>query len=134
MALTKAREIALFQILEVPYTTSVGYIYPDGLTAQISDVASSSIAAKNLITTFLTLNVYPDATLQAVLETLLDAWIALGTDTTSIVNGSVGNIAGVNSEPDAERGEIRKQTVIIVPYYRADEQLRRGTAMVPIIC
>ena len=126
MALSKPQEIALFQILEVPYTTSVGRVITEGLVTETRSVTGSAKATKDLILAHLTAEVYPEPTVETSLKALLDAWIDLGTDTTAIEQGEVGNVRGLTTTVAGEREEIRKQTLIIVPFYRYHEQYSRG--------
>lgn len=133
MALTKAREIALFQILQVPYSATVQRMTEDG-TMSVQKIVPTAIACYNTITTYLTNNVYTDATLQAVLETLLDKWIALGTRVDSLENGNIGSLQNVNYSVKAERAEIVAQTIIIVPYFRMqDNYVRENSGFAPIV-
>jgi hypothetical protein len=135
MALTKAREIALFQILEIPYSLRVNYlIQPGQITAEPRDATNSAYAARTLVLQHLTDNIYPDTDIQTVLEARLDDWINLGIDTTSMEQGSVGNVAGLRMDPDADRAEIRRQVLILVPFYRAQDEISRGnSSSCPII-
>lgn len=136
MALTKAREIALFMILEVPYTTTSYTLYGDGgKVAQTSDVTGSARAAKTLILNHLTNEIYPDAAVTTVLENLLDLWIDLGTDITTIDAGSIGNVQGINNSVKDERTEIQRQVLILVPFWRVQDQILRSSgngAFIPV--
>jgi len=123
MALTTERFIALFQTLEVPYSTKHNQLDAPGLISYEnnadSQVYSGTAAAKSAIEAHIAAMA---ADVLTVLEGLLDAWIDLGTDTTRIENGSIGNIAGVTDSAVEERAEIQKQVLILVPFYRAHEQ------------
>ena len=123
MALTKAREIALFEALEVPYSFTGNEIIDPGLISEVTDVASSSRATKTLILNHLTANIYPDADITTKLEAYLDNWIDLGVDTSALINGAVGNIQGITDDIQNERREIQRRIIISVPFFRHHEQL-----------
>jgi hypothetical protein len=127
MALTKAREIALFQILEVPYNATVQRVVDDG-TMSVQKVVPTAIACYNTIKTYLTDYIYTDADVEAVLVDLLDKWICLGTRTESMEGGAVGSIQGLNYSVPKERAEIKKQVIVIVPYHRMQDDYKRDTA------
>ena len=128
MALSKAREIALFKVLEVPYSTTTNTLLPDGLTVQVHDVTSSIRAAKTVILAHLTSNIYIDADIQTELESLLDDYIDLGTDMTMIDGGSIGNLSGIRWSPQEDREEIRRQVLALVPFWRHHDELLRSTS------
>jgi hypothetical protein len=133
MALTKAREIALFQILEVPYSPTTQQMSQDG-TMSVQKVVPTAIACYYTITTFLTDHIYTDLTLQTVLEDLLDKWICLGTRVDSLDNGTIGALSGISYSAQKERTEIQRQTIIIVPYYKlADQYKHAADGNIPII-
>lgn len=122
MALTTAQEIALFQVLEVPYSaTKYTPIDAEGMAMQEYTIADTSYQAYSLITTFVA-SLSTDA--ETALVALLTCWINLGVRTTAIVDGSVGNITGINSDPSLDRQEIQRQVRVIVPFYRVHEQIR----------
>jgi hypothetical protein len=132
MALTKAREIALFEALDVPYSPSVQRMVEDG-TMSVQKIVPTAIACFYTITTYLTNSVYTDATLQAVLESYLDKWIALGTRVDSLENGNIGSLQNVNYSVKAERALLSDRISNIVPYRRYQDSINRGhDAMVPI--
>lgn len=132
MALTKAQEIALYTILEVPYATVHNRVISEGLLVEPHSVTGSPSAAKTHITAHLA-DVATDAALEAVLTGLLDEWIDLGTDTTAIEGGAVGNVQGLTTTISGEREEIRRQVLIIVPFYRYHEQFQRQGVSVMVI-
>lgn len=126
MALTVAQEIALYYIIECPYSTQVNEIYGNGLVAQTQSVAGSARAVRTLVTNYLTTNIYPVAAVETELVTLLDAWLALGYDVSTLDNGSVGNIQGITDSAAAERSEIASRVRTLVPFWRYYEQMLRG--------
>lgn len=132
MALSSvAQEIRLFQILEVPYATKAFTVVGDALLAEQHDVTGSAIAVYTLVMAHINAMVAGAVT---ELETLLTAWGTLGTDVVSIDGGSIGNLQGVSDSAAAEREEIRKQALVLVPFYRYHEELSRRRGMVvPII-
>ena len=124
-ALTMPRQIALYQILEVPFSATHQILNDDG-SFSIQKIAPSQIAAYNTIQTYLTNSIYTNPTLQTVLEGLLDKWITLGTRVDSMEGGSIGSLNGISWSPEKERAEISKQVIIIVPYYRLADQFKHA--------
>jgi len=132
MALTKLQEIALYTILEVPYSTTHNRVINEGLVVETHSVTGSPKAAKDLITAALA-EIALDTELEDVLQGLLDDWNDLGTDTTAIEGGSVGNVQGLTSTIAAERQEITRQVLIIVPFYRYHEKFQRAGVSVMLV-
>jgi hypothetical protein len=126
MALTTKREIALYQILETPWSIVHKQIRSDGLIAVDKQIQAAT-AAKTQINEYLETYIYPFPLVQAELEALIDAWIALGTNTDTISGGSIGSITGYDFNPNKDRSEIQKQVLIIVPCYRHHMQFLRQT-------
>lgn len=120
MALSDAQEIALFEVLEVPYSTTAMIPQDEmGLTALEYSTNNASQQAKSLITNHV-------SGLSSGKETLLiaslDRWIALGTNTT-VLDGGAGGLSGVTADPDAERNLIRQKVRTLVPFWRAHERI-----------
>ena len=126
--LTKARFIALFQILEVPMVSKAHVIAEPGLLVSETDYTTDAFSARTKIEAYLTANIYTDAAVQAVLEALLDEWIALGTANTRIEGGSVGAISGLSDVPNEQRNEIRARVTVMVPFFRSHLDLRSGAS------
>ena len=128
MAITKAQQIALFQILEVPYDSTVYKLIDDNnMMTESLIVATASRRSFDLIQQRLT-TIASDTDLEAVLSGLLDRWIELGTKTTTVVDGRVGGVDGIDYDPNRERLEIRAQVIVIVPFYRHHESMERDNA------
>lgn len=125
MALTAARNIALFQILEVPYATSKHILSDDALNTVLVDASGAESAAKDAIISHVATEIETDANLLAVLTTLLDAWTTLGLETAEVVGGALGELQGVNYSPERKRDEIRRQVLTLVPFFRAHESVER---------
>lgn len=123
--LTKARLIALFQILEVPLVSKAHVIQEPGLLVSETDCTSDPYAARTKIEAYLTANIYTDTDVQTVLESLLDEWIALGTSNTRIEGGSVGAISGLSDIPSEQRNEIKARVVGMVPFWRSHLDIQR---------
>lgn len=123
MPLTKAREIALFEVLEVPYATVSNDLLAGGLAAQPHEMTGSARSAKTMILAHVESAICGDADIQAVLEVLLDRWIAMGTDASSLEGGSFGNVSGVTDNPDDERAVIRRKVLVQVPFWRHHQEL-----------
>jgi hypothetical protein len=129
LALSKAREIALFSSLEVPYSPTTQNLSQDG-TMSVQKVVPTAIACYYTIKTFLTNNIYTDADIEAALVVLLDKWIALSTRVDSLQSGSIGSLQGLNYSVPAERAEIARQVDIYVPYRRLQDTIARSQASV----
>jgi len=130
MALTTQQQIALFQILEVPWQPKV--IKPagvDNLFHETSDATTSIRQARQAILDYLATYIYTDAAAQACLQVYCDRWIEIGTDVIVLDSGSTGGIAGVSSDPERERLEIQRQVKVMVPFWKAHVEIERaGTA------
>jgi hypothetical protein len=129
MALTDSQELALFTILEIPYSTKHNTLDDQGLISYEDDadalVYQGTAAAKSAVEAHLAL--MTDAALTQ-LALLLDAFIDLGFDNTKILGGSIGNIQGITSDPDLDRDTIKKQVIILVPFYRKHEDFIRANS------
>lgn len=126
--------LALFQILELPMYPKQATVYPDGSVARVHDLTNQQWEIGGLIDGHLNQFIYPDSVAYTALTTLLTAWQALGTNNITLQQGAVGNISGIDTSTDAQRAEIRKQVIVLVPYYRHyDEMLRRRSATIEII-
>jgi hypothetical protein len=121
--LTKVKEIALFEALEIPYSFTGNRLIDPGMIAEVTSVVGSARAAKTLVLNHLTTDIYPDTDIFNVLDAYLANWIALGVDTSAIVNGAVGNIQGLTDDIQNERREIQRRIIIMVPFYRHHEQI-----------
>jgi hypothetical protein len=127
MALSAAEEIALCQCLQIPYGTQINVLddvgLADGLTLSATNSAkTAAIAMANALA----------AGALVALQTLLAAWIALGTDTAALRGGAIGGVSGIELDPQAERAEIQRQVQILVPYTR-DLEYRRRPPIAPVI-
>jgi hypothetical protein len=132
--LTKKQEISLFKVLEVPYATTGNAIVGDNLLAEAHDVTSAARAAKTMILAYVAQNITADAEVQTELTTLLDTYADLGTDVTVIENGSVGDVSGISDSAAAEREEIKRQVLVLVPFYRyADDLMRSRSGNITLI-
>jgi len=134
VALSTEQEIALYDILEVPYYATINRLSPpDNILATPITVDASQRQAKQRITDHLT--AMTDA-VETVLAAWLDAWITLGVDHTVIEVGQVGAIGGVTLNPEFERREIRNKVLNVVPFYRNHEEMERdkpgGGAFIPV--
>jgi hypothetical protein len=122
MALTTEQEVALYDILEVPYSTTVNKLQPaDNLTAvsYTSDTTTDQAYAK--IQTKIT-EIEANASLLAVLVAYLDEWIALGTNVATL-EGGIGGVNGISVDPTRQRREIRAKVINIVPFYRHHDEM-----------
>jgi hypothetical protein len=130
MALTDSQNLALYTILEVPYSTKHRTLDVAGLISYETNaddlVYQGTAAAKSAIETHLA---SMTAAALTQLASLLDEFIDLGIDSTKVINGSIGNIQGVTSDPDVDRDTIKKQVIILVPFYRSHlDFIRRNSS------
>jgi len=120
MALTTSQTVALFQVLEVPYSNTIGKMQDaDNLRVLEMEVTNAATGAKYQIEAHLAAL---DSEVETELASLIDAWIDLGTGTYEI-DGGIGDIQGLSYSDDAERDLIRRRIIVIVPYYRYHEEL-----------
>jgi hypothetical protein len=134
MALSDDEHLALHEILEIPVHTSIDRIVgDDGLVIEQHDVSVSIRQANTALDTYLASLTSAE---EAKLKLLLVAWNDLGFDTTRMEGGAVGSIQGLTDDPDNERRIIRQRVLVIVPFYRKqDEMLRmaKNTGFIPVI-
>jgi hypothetical protein len=123
------RTLALFEILEVPYSTQYSQLSDDGITA-IDQLTLTNAQAQVKILAWIT---SMSAEVGAVLESLLDTWIDLGTDASTQRDGAIGNITGLTDDVNAEREVIRRKVFIIVPYWRVQDRLGKSSIGVSLI-
>jgi hypothetical protein len=122
--ITKERLVALFTILEVPYSIKHGELSKSGLNATAIHAADYGDAAYDQIIAYLE-DLILDEEIKTKLETLLDCWISLGVD--AIAVRSVSDVGDMDYSTEGERAEIRRQVLILVPFYRRHEELLRAS-------
>lgn len=134
MALTQAQSVSLYQILEIPMFAQANHLVDaDSLNYEKYDASNSPRQVKAALDVFLADLAANYAALETELKTMLDRWTALGTQTTRIDAGSVGDIQGVTFDFDRERVLISERVKIIVPFYRRHEEIERIRQSNPII-
>jgi hypothetical protein len=122
--LTTARKIALFEALEVPYSTSYNTLSGVAtLSAQTDVSGASQAAAKTSIENYLAAATAADG--ENELITYLDRWIAIGTKVANVQGGSVGDLQGVTMNYEDEKRVLRERIKILVPYYKHHEVLAK---------
>jgi len=126
MALSDSQKISLFQVLEVPLFDTIGLLHGESnLNQQPFNSGTSDFQAKAAIESHLD-NLAANYTgYEDELKTYLDEWSALGSQTLTL-DGSVGGIDGVSINTESERLEIRRRVLVIVPFYRAHEEMMRS--------
>lgn len=125
MALTDGERISVFEILGVPYDSSVDIIDSNmGLTAITYESLSIDFQTQ------LKINQRINSLSSTEEEKLLGyiaAWENLGTQTGILESGSMGGISGATSDPAAERRLIKDRVITLIPVVRYKEELQ-GTA------
>ncbi len=123
MSLTAQQRSSLFQVLEMPMFGTVNkLIDPDNLTIEpriAADTTRNAIIQLDAHLQDLSDN-YPD--LETELKISLDRWSDLGTQSWKLDGGTSG-IDGMALDPEAERIEIRRHVLPIVPFYRHHEEM-----------
>lgn len=117
--LTQAQKLYLFEILEVPYSSSMHELVGrDNLVTKefgADTVQSAKLQIESWLDTL-------DTDTETVLKTYIDAWSSLGLQTT-LIDGGVGGVQGVGFDPDRKRRLIREKVKVIVPFYRAHDAI-----------
>lgn len=136
MALSDAQRIALFEVLEVPMFTTTYKVVADKMIVESHSVAGSAQAAVTLIDAHLAAYITPTVGIENVLKAHLDEWITLGTDTSVVEQGAVGAVQGITDSIPAQREEIRKKVLVLVPFWRCHTEIehqKSSGAMVAVI-
>jgi len=117
----------LFQVLRVPYVEAGALKNEIELLSGAQNLNSITIpatpenaAAAKIHTKVSNLS----ADVETVLTALLDRWIELGTDVTSL-DGSVASVSGITCSTQLERKEIRDQVIYIVPFLSHHDQIKK---------
>jgi len=123
MALTTEQEIALYNVLEVPWSTTINKLQGDDNLTAITwgSVEPGNTQAYAKIQTRIAEIEAMSAAL-AVLVAWLDDWIALGSNVTNLEGGMDG-LDGLSDSPTRERRELRAKILTIVPFYRCHEEM-----------
>lgn len=127
MSLTGQQEIALYQILEMPISPTVNILI-DGenqLVVQRTIEESTTRQAIAALKAYLADLAANHVDWENSLKSLLNRWLTIGTSTQTIEAGGTGMINGITINPESERMEIRRQVIVIVPFYRRHEELSR---------
>lgn len=126
--MTETRKVALFQILEVPYSTTLYTLANMGmLTHSTSFSAAGQSAAKTAIEATIT-EVEANATLATDVLVDLDRWNTIRTSRVSITDGGADGIPGVRTDPEDELKAIRERIRVTFPYYKAHEVFAKELA------
>jgi len=128
--ISDSQNLALFTILDIPFSTKHNTLDEAGLISYETNaddlVYQGTAAAKSAIEAHLAAMAASSLT---KLASLLDDFIDLGVDSTKIVDGSIGSIQGITSDPDIDRETIKKQVIILVPFPRAvEDYIRRNSS------
>jgi hypothetical protein len=104
-----------------------GNVFYDGFAGWIRDVeAAGCQAACTAILACIDTLTAGEGT---ALKVHLDRWITLGTKAFHMDAGAVGPLTGMTVNYGEERAEIRRQVIIIVPFYRAQDDYRRAFSL-----
>jgi hypothetical protein len=129
MALSKAQQVALFNILDIPW---VGDVYhfcdPDHLVSLKISISVGDRQTLSLVAQYLSTVVSADVDFETELKTRLDRWLALGTQNWHLTNGAVGSVNNMNMSPAEERQEIERQVQKMVPFYDPNRRLGNASA------
>lgn len=129
MALSAARDIALFQILDVPYFTGHYTLDGMGTLSNLQDTSGATAnQAKTVILAYVLANIEGTAPLLLILTTDLDRWITIGSTTVRMETGNVGTLGSVTLDYRDERALIADRVRIMVPFYKFHEVLARQKA------
>ena len=125
MALSDTQTVSLYGVLEMPMFDTINkLIDPDNLTVEPRIAASTTRNAILQLEAHLADLASNYSGLETELKVYLDSWDALGTQTYTL-DGGTGGIDGVAYNPEQERIEIRRKVLVIVPFYRAHEEMSR---------
>ena len=120
MALTISQKITLFEILEVPYDSTVDEpvdeFHLTGITHQPNNVD------QQLQTKIINRLAALVSAEEAKLITYIERWEAIGTRVASI-SGGVGGIQGVEYDPDTELMRIQSRVKVIIPVMKYHREI-----------
>ena len=122
--LTDAQKLSLFEILDVPFAT--GHYTTSGmgtLSAQTSISSASQAQAKTEILSYL--DGLEGLEQETRLGTYITRWDALSTKQVRMTGGAVGQINGIDRDPEDERETIRQRVKLLVPFYKRHEVIAR---------
>jgi len=114
MALTTRQTVTLYEILEIPMSST--YVHPtggDNLLALASTVMPSSMQSQRYITDRLAV-IAADPNLELELKGQLDLWYSLQGDSTQMDAGGAGGVSGVSFDLKYERQMIRQRVVVMM--------------------
>lgn len=124
MALTTAQKIALFEILEEPYTDSVDVPIDNyGLDAITVEASSGMQLQAKIIARLAALTSDEEARLLSYIA----EWDTIGTSTVRI-EGSVGGLQGVAYLPDERLRRIKSRVQVIIPVLKYKSELAIAAA------
>jgi hypothetical protein len=114
MALTTRQTVTLYEILEIPMSST--YAHPtggDNLLALASSVFPDSMKSQRYITDRLA-TIAADPNLETELKSQLDLWYSLQGDSTQMDAGGAGGVSGVSFDLKYERQMIRQRVVVMM--------------------
>jgi len=121
MALTDAQKITVFEILEMPYDSSA--IEPWGnynlvglLRAVENDEQKMQLMIQDKILNLSTAQ-------ETRLITYVNEWDAVGVNTTSVDNGSIGGASGLSIDWDNRLRRIQQRVKILIPVLKFRTEL-----------
>ena len=122
MALTTTQKIALFEIIDTPYTGNVDAMYGKfGLSALTYEVSDDQKVQLKILSRLAELTSEEEAHLTA----LIDRWQSIGTQDWTMDGGSMGTTSGMTMSPAGELERIRSKAKILIPvrhYWETVEQ------------
>lgn len=127
MALSKSQQIALFNILDIPWVGDVYHLMDaDHLVNLKITISAGDRQTLQQLSNYITTVIEADTDFETELKTRLDRWLTLGTQNWRLTNGAVGSVNNMNMSPAEERMEIERQVQKMVPFY--DPNRRLGNA------
>jgi len=134
MAFTEKQKRHVFQILEMPFSTSFNTVEPIGTLSAQTTINNVTGQAKTQVETFLAAMDVDD---EVELKIYLDRWEIIKLRTARIDAGAVGDVQGISRDPNEERALIAKYVKVMVPFFKQHEVLEKrhaaGGITIPLI-
>jgi len=124
MALTDAQRITVFQIIGIPYAGKTFDLTDEsGLNAIERNPQNAEYKAATMLNNHITNVIDADSALSAKVIALVDKWDALETFSMSLNAGTIGDMGGIDNDPDRERATIQELLKPLVPFRSLQEAM-----------